>query len=253
METKREDLKIEDILLDVIEDKDVMEEAEGLLAEEQVAIVKKLKNNEFSLEDRMRAYKAGFTMSEIGKVTGYTRASISKYLKSIESKSEAYDVEDKHKENRERLDYFKKWYLYVYKSDEVGDYHQMMKYLFPSMRRDGTAYNFYLEYGGNKLERKGVDKRQVISEQKEQRILEELEKKSLEQVSFQERLLPDNVERIAEKEGVEVIREVELTGSTHYTEKLNRWLKKKEEYNRLGSKKKSESGKEEKEDKNKKE
>src|SRR5699024_4457916 len=165
-------------------------------------------------------------MSVIGEHTGCTRAASSKYLNHrIEKNKE--EVEEELKENREKMHRARRWYLYVYLSDKEGDYRQVKKHLSSTLREDGTAYNYYVEYGGKKLQKDHVDGRTKIKTEKEERILKRLEDEPIEKVAFQERITTGSIETLAEENDVVPFNEKEI-GENTYTIKYVRWQKKKE-------------------------
>src|SRR5699024_5422904 len=105
-------------------------------------VLRKLKNSEFQVEDRLVAYKQGINMAEIGEFTNYTRAAISKYLKRLMG-NDKEKIEEEFYANREKLYYARNWYFYVYKSDVEGDYRQIKQYLSSTVQEDSIAYTYY--------------------------------------------------------------------------------------------------------------
>jgi len=213
-------------LIEVLDKEEVLKGIKRILNDNQMQVLSKLKRGEFTVDDRIIAYRSGINMSEIGEHTGCTRAAISKYLNPrIEKNKE--EVEEEFKENREKLHRARRWYLYVYLSDKEGDYRQVKKHLSSTLREDGTAYNYYVEYGGKKLQKDHVDGRTKIKTEKEERILKRLEDEPIEKVAFQERITTGSIETLAEENDVVPFTEKEI-GENTYTIKYVRWQKKKE-------------------------
>lgn len=236
--TKRIILPIVGVLGEAYKDKEALKGIKGILDKSQVRILEELIKNTLEPENRWIAYLWGFNASEIGRATGFTRANISaRILNQVEGKKE--EVDRKHKENRVVLFKARDWYLYVYKSDKVGDFRQMAKILPESLQNDAYMYRMYRTYGGQKIEKDFIDRRHKLSEDKINIIGLELKEKSLEQVAFQERVYPENILRLVSERNWEYFRESE-TGETEYTEKLNAWLEQKRELNLKDSQRRSE-------------
>lgn len=214
-------------LIEIIDNEDVLEEGlNELLTDQQLFVIRKLKNKTFNTEDRVEAYKQGINMAEMGEYTNCTRAAVSKYLNRVMG-SNKEEVEKSFYENREKLYYARNWYFYVYKSDIEGDYRQIKQYLSSTIKEDSIAYIYYKDYGGKKLGKLHEDKRSILAEDKVERILKRLEDEPIEKVAFSERVKLETVENVVEKNNAKAFYEEEI-GETEYTEKLNRWLDRKE-------------------------
>lgn len=214
-------------LMNIIGNEDVLKEGlKDLLSDEQFFVLRKLKNSEFQVEDRLVAYKQGINMAEIGEFTNYTRAAISKYLKRLMG-NDKEKIEEEFYANREKLYYARNWYFYVYKSDVEGDYRQIKQYLSSTVQEDSIAYTYYRDYGGTKLEKSHEDRRRTLGEDKQERILKKLKNEPMEKVAFRERLKLESIKQLAEENGVEYFYEEEI-GETEYRDKLDKWLKSKE-------------------------
>lgn len=233
MRKQEEEKRIIKRLLDVFEeaskDADARKGLEKRLDISQLKVMDDLLNNELDPEDRWIAYSQGFQASEIARATDFTRANISARIRhQLEGRKE--EIDEKHKENREKLYYAREWYLYVYLSDLEGDFRQIGRYLPKLKRDDAYMYRMYKHYGGEDIERDFVDRRQILDDKRKKELLKELEFKTIEQVSFQERVYPETVRRIAEENNVDYVTEKEK-GETEYTEKLHEWIKRKREQN----------------------
>lgn len=236
--TKKKRTKMAKPFLDIIRSdfykEGVQEGLSKILTHEQLVVTEKLLENTLKNEERWIAYIQGFNANEIGGATGYTRANISARLNNQLGAGKE-DADRRHKENRELILDARDWYMYVYLSDQAGDFRQSEQFVPEDLQTDDHLYRLYIQNGGEKLKGTYVDGRHRLSDEKKEIILEELKDHTVERVAFQQRVYIENIERLAVEHNVPLRYEEDMISDPserEYTQKYERWVNKKKELNR---------------------
>lgn len=221
-------------ILDVFDSAYQSEEAkqkfEEKLNEEQLLYTELLIDKELRPNSFREAYLAGYRAAEIADRLGYTKQYARRYVVSDNAQQKGLDKEE-HSKNRKALESVRNWYLFVFLSDEAGDFRQMKPYFPPSVQKqEGTLYAHYIRNGGKKLEGTYFDPRREVSGERREILLNKLKEQPIEKVAFYERLYIDTLEKMAEDANIDIIWEKDLY-RTEYTIKYYNWISKKNEEN----------------------